>query len=249
MVGTRHTQSPATGARRNVTEKPILSLVIPTLNAARALPSCLAALRLGERAGLPHEIIVVDGGSADGTVALARQAGARVVDAERGRGTQLCAGGQAANGAWLLFLHADTILAGDWPGAVARFAADPSNRYRAAWCRLGFDDDRPAHRLIAAAATLRSRLFGLPYGDQALLIHRDYYRTIGEYPALPLMEDVALVRLIGRRNLTLLPGVTAITSAERYRRNGAVQRVVRNWICLGAYFLGVSPERIAGFYR
>ena len=249
MVGTRHTQSPATSARQNVTEKPILSIVIPTLNAADTLPSCLAALRPAERTGLTHEIIIVDGGSGDATAALARQAGARQVDAERGRGTQLRAGGQAANGDWLLFLHADTILAGDWPGAFARLAAEPANRYRAAYCRLGFDDDRPAHRLIAAAANLRSRLFGLPYGDQALLIHRDYYRTIGEYPALPLMEDVALVRRIGRRNLQQLPDVTALTSAERYRYNGTMRRVVRNWICLGAYFLGVSPERIARFYR
>ncbi|RKQ68592.1 TIGR04283 family arsenosugar biosynthesis glycosyltransferase [Oceanibaculum indicum] len=232
-----------------MTEKPILSIVIPTLNAAKTLPSCLAALRLAERAGPPHEIIIVDGGSGDATAALARQAGAQQVDAERGRGTQLRAGGQAANGDWLLFLHADTILSGDWPGAIAGFIADPVNRQRAAYCRLGFDDDRPAHRLIAATATLRSRLFGLPYGDQGLLIHRDYYRKNGAYPALPLMEDVALVRRIGRRSLILLSGVTAITSAERYRRNGAIWRVVRNWICLGAYFLGVSPERIAGFYR
>lgn len=195
------------------------------------------------------EVLIVDGGSDDDTPALARQLGARIINAERGRGMQLRAGGRAATGDWLLFLHADTILAGDWPGAVVRFAADPANRYRAAYCRLGFDDDRPAHRLIAAAANLRGRLLGLPYGDQGLLIHRDYYRTIGEYPALPLMEDVALVRRIGRRNLTRLPGVTAITSAGRYRRYGAIKRVVRNWICLGAYVIGVSPDRIAGFYR
>ena len=249
MVGTRHTQSPATDARRNVTEKPILSIVIPTLNAAQSLPSCLAALRLGGRGALKCEILIVDGGSGDGTLALARQAGARMIDAERGRGMQLRAGGRAATGDWLLFLHADTILAGDWTGAISRFLADPANRRRVAYCRLGFDDDRPAHRLIAAAANLRGRLLGLPYGDQSLLIHRDYYRTIGEYPALPLMEDVALVRRIGRRNLTKLPGVTAITSAGRYRRDGVIKRVVRNLICLGAYFLGVSPDRIAGFYR
>lgn len=249
MVVTRHTQSPATSARRNVTEKPILSIVIPTLNAAKTLPSCLAALRLAVRAGLPHEILIADGGSSDGTVALAKQSGVRTVTAEKGRGRQVRAGGQAARGDWLLFLHADTVLAGNWPGIFAGFIADPANRQRAAHARLAFDDDRPTHQLIAAAANLRSRLLGLPYGDQTLLIHRDYYRSLGEYPALPLMEDVALVRRIGRRNLQQLPDVTAITSAERYRRNGAIRRVVRNLICLGAYFLGVSPERIAGFYR
>lgn len=248
MVGTRHTQSPAIGARRNVTDKPHLSIVIPALNAAQSLPSCLAALRLAERAGLPHEILIADGGSSDSTVALAKQAGAHIVTAERGRGRQLRAGGQAARGDWLLFLHADTILAGDWPDAIAGFIAGPANRQRAAYARLAFDDTRPAYRLIAAAATLRSRLLELPYGDQALLIQRDYYRSLGEYAALPLMEDVALVRRIGRRNLILLPGVTAITSAGRYRRNGAARRVVRNWVCLGAYFLGVPPERIARFY-
>ena len=237
------------GARQNVTETPFLSIVIPTLNAAQNLPSCLSALRLAARAGLPHEILVTDGGSRDGTVVLAKQSGVRVVTAEKGRGRQLQAGGQAARGTWLLFLHADTVLAGGWPGALSGFIADPSNRQRAAYCRLAFDDDRPAHRLIAAAANLRSRLLGLPYGDQALLIHRDYYRTLGEYPALPLMEDVALVRCIGRRNLTLLPGVTAITSAGRYRSDGALPRVLRNLASLIAYVVGIPPEHIARFYR
>lgn len=232
-----------------MTETPLISVVIPTLNAAAALPFCLAALRLAERAGMPLEILIADGGSSDGTAALAGQAGARVVTAEKGRGRQVRAGGQAARGDWLLFLHADTVLAGDWPGTIAGFIANPANRQRAAHARLAFDDDRPTRRLIAAAANLRSRLLGLPYGDQTLLIHRDYYRSLGEYPALPLMEDVALVRRIGRRNLTLLPGVTAITSAGRYRRDGAVRRVLRNLACLGAYFLGFPPERIARFYR
>lgn len=228
---------------------PLISVVIPTLNAAAALPFCLAALRLAERVGMPLEILIADGGSSDGTVALAKQSGVWTVTAEKGRGRQVRAGGQAARGDWLLFLHADTVLAGDWPGAIAGFIADPANRQRAAHARLAFDDDRPTHRLIAAAANLRSRLLGLPYGDQTLLIHRDYYRSLGEYPALPLMEDVALVRRIGRRNLTLLPGVTAITSAGRYRRDGAVRRALRNLACLGAYFLGFPPERIARFYR
>lgn len=232
-----------------MTDTPHLSIVIPTLNAAETLPSCLASLRLAGPGRLPPDIIVADGGSGDDTVALASRAGARIVTAERGRGRQLRAGGQAARGDWLLFLHADTILAGDWPGAIAAFIADPAHRQRAAYCRLGFDDDRPMHRLIAAAAALRSRLLGLPYGDQALLIHRDYYRTLGEYPPLPLMEDVAFVRHIGRRNLMALPGVTAITSAGRYRRDGAARRVLRNFFCLTAYFLGASPERIARFYR
>ena len=232
-----------------MTKTPLLTIVIPTLNAAKTLPSCLAALRLAVRAGLPHEILIADGGSSDSTAALAEQAGAHIVTAKQGRGRQLRAGGQAARGDWLLFLHADTILAGDWPGAIAGFIADPANRQRAAYARLAFDDDRPAYRLIAAAATLRSRLLGLPYGDQALLIHRDYYRSRGEYPPLPLMEDVALVRRIGRRNLSPSHGVTAITSARHYRRDGAVRRVVRNLTCLGAYFLGMPPDRIARFYQ
>ena len=232
-----------------MTKTPLLTIVIPTLNAAKTLPSCLAALRLAVRAGLPHEILIADGGSSDSTAALAEQAGAHIVTAKQGRGRQLRAGGQAARGDWLLFLHADTILAGDWPGAIAGFIADPANRKRAAYARLAFDDDRPTYRLIAAAAKLRSRLLGLPYGDQALLIQRDYYRSRGEYPPLPLMEDVALVRRIGRRNLSPLPGVTAITSAGRYRHRGPARRVLRNLACLGAYFLGVPPDRIARFYQ
>ncbi|KZD12860.1 TIGR04283 family arsenosugar biosynthesis glycosyltransferase [Oceanibaculum pacificum] len=216
---------------------PSLTIVIPALNAAPSLPACLTALEGGD-------ILLVDGGSDDATPAIARQAGATVIAAPGGRGAQLAAGADAAAGEWLLFLHADTVLSPGWPSAAADLMAGAGDR--AGYFRLAFDD--PAFSAIADAANWRSQALGLPYGDQGLLIHKDFYRALGGYRPLPLMEDVDLVRRIGRARLVELQAV-ATTSATRYRRDGAMRRVCRNLCCLGLYFLGVSPRQIARLYR
>jgi len=225
---------------------PSLSLVIPTLNAASTLEDCLAAL--SKAPAILHEVIIVDGGSSDNTLKLARRAGAQVVEAPRGRGTQLAAGALAASGTWLLFLHADTRLDPGWPQAVAEFIADPRNRERAGAFRFALDDPRPAARAIERIVAWRCRLFGLPYGDQGLLIKRGFYESLGGFAPLPLMEDVDLVRRIGQRRLTILTPL-AITSAVRYRAEGYPRRVLRNLICLALYFLGIPPRRIAALYE
>src|SRR5207302_7038411 len=120
---------------------------------------------------------------------------------------------------WLLFLHADTILAQDWAATIATFIADPTNRMRAGYFQFRLDDAAWQARLLERGAALRCHWFGLPYGDQGLLLAVDLYRSLGGYRPLPLMEDVDLVRRIGRRNLVGL-GTTATTSAARYRRDG-----------------------------
>lgn len=217
-----------------------LTIVIPALNAAERLPSCLAAVR-------GADILLVDGGSVDDSRALANDAGATVLTAPRGRGNQLAAGAAAAQGAWLLFLHADTVLSANWRNTVEIFAFSPENRRKAGYFRLAFDDETPALRRIAGAANWRSRMLGLPYGDQGLLIHRDFLAQLGGYSPIPLMEDVDLVRRIGRHRLVALDAV-ATTSAVRYR-DGAAQRVLRNLGCLALYFLGVSPARLGRLYR
>lgn len=221
-----------------------LSIVVPTLNTATALPSCLAALGEAEAAGL--QVVIADGGSVDGTIETARAAGATVVVAPRGRGTQLRAGIDAAAAPWLLVVHADTVLAPGWFTAVAAFTA-AADRCRAGYGRLVFDDPAPAARRLERVVAWRSRRLGLPYGDQGLLLHRDFYDALGGYPAWPLMEDVDLVRRIGRRRLVPL-AMTAVTSAARYRRDGWTRRSLRNLGCLGRYYLGVDPHRIARRY-
>lgn len=222
----------------------MLSIVIPTLNAAESLAATVAALG-GDVAG---EIVIADGGSMDKTRQVALAAGARVVEARRGRGTQLATGAAAAQGDWLLFLHADTRLDPGWAPQAAGFMADPANATRAAAFAFALDDDDPRARRLERAVAWRCRVLGLPYGDQGLLIARGFYDALGGYRPLPLMEDVDLVRRIGRARLTLLPA-RAVTSAERWRRDGWYRRSARNLACLSLWFLGVPPATIARLYR
>ncbi len=220
--------------------------MIPTLNAARRLEGTIRALDPG-RGGLVREVVVADGGSADGTPDLARNLGTRVLAAPRGRGVQLRAGAQAAGSApWLLFLHADTRLAPGWPAAARTFMV--AGEGCAAAFRLRLDDDAPAARRLERAVAWRTRALGLPYGDQGLLIPRDLYCSLGGYAPIPLMEDVDLARRLGRRRIALLDA-EAVTSAERYRRRGGyLARSSRNLALLALYFAGVPPERLARLY-
>lgn len=215
-----------------------VTAIIPTLNSAVTLPATLAALD-----GL--DLVIADGGSADATIAMAGQA--RVVLAPRGRGSQLAAGAVAAGGDWLLFLHSDTVLQPGWRDEAGAFMAAPGNAQRAAVFRFALDDASPAARRLERWVGWRVRCCGLAYGDQGLLIHRDFYRALGGYRAMPLMEDVDLIRRIGRRRLTLLQA-RALTSAVRWRNEGWLRRSARNLGCLSLYFLGVPPRLIQRLY-
>lgn len=225
----------------------MLSVVIPTLNAAEVLPACLAALAPGRQSGLIEEIVVSDGGSCDGTVDVAEAAGARVVTGATGRGSQLQRGALVAGGEWFMFLHADTRLAPEWLFAVEDFVANPGNRHRAAYFRFALDDAAAAARRVERLVAWRCRRFALPYGDQGLVISRLLFAEVGGYRDLPLMEDVDLARRLGRRRLTGLP-VAAVTSAARYRRDGYRRRSARNLMCLALYFCGLPPRLIRKVY-
>ena len=219
-----------------------ISALVPTLNAAASLPATLMALR-GEVA----EIIIADGGSTDGTPDIARAFGAQVITAPRGRGPQLRAAAEAASQPWLLALHADTRPGAGWQDAVAAFIARPEAATQVGYFRFALDDAAPEARRLEAMVAWRCQWLGLPYGDQGLLIGRDFYETLGGYEAIPLMEDVALIRRIGRKSLVALPA-DFITSAEKWRRDGWYARSARNLFCLSLWFAGVSPERIVRLY-
>jgi rSAM/selenodomain-associated transferase 2 len=217
----------------------MLSVVIPALNSAEWIGPCIVAVREAD------EIVVADGGSADGTPAISERNGARLVRSPPGRGVQLAAGAEAALGDWLLFLHADTLLAPGWREAADRHMA--RRRGKAACFRFRLDAREWQARLVEAGVALRVRLLALPYGDQGLLISRGLYDEIGGYRPLPLMEDVDLVRRIGGFRLERL-GVTALTSPDRWRRGGWLRRSLRNLLCLACYRSGMSAERVARLY-
>jgi rSAM/selenodomain-associated transferase 2 len=221
-----------------------ISAVIPTFNAAETLPETLAALRGATSIG---EVIVADGGSSDETVDCARSAAARVVVAPRGRGGQVAAGAAAASGDWLFFLHADCRLEPGWETAVDAFVTAPQAESRAGYFDLALDDPAPAARRLEHIVAWRCRALALPYGDQGLLIARALYDVVGGFAPLPLMEDVDLVRRLGRHRLARI-GARCIASARRYRRDGYFQRPLRNLLCLALYFAGVPPARIVRLY-
>jgi rSAM/selenodomain-associated transferase 2 len=224
-----------------------LTVIIPTLNEARRLPLTLAPLVDGAIGGLVRQVIVTDGGSTDETTEIAETAGCDVILSEQGRAKQMRAGASAARGEWLLFLHADTALAEGWVDETQRFISAPEARTRAAVFRLAFDDRSAAARRIVFWARMRARLMKLPYGDQGLLISRDLYDTIGGYRDMPLMEDVDLVRRIGPKRLCLLD-TEAVTSAEKYRRDGYDKRAWRNLSLMARYLLGADPAELAKAY-
>ncbi|MEM8655450.1 MAG: TIGR04283 family arsenosugar biosynthesis glycosyltransferase [Pseudomonadota bacterium] len=217
-----------------------ISVVIPTLNAAPALGPCLAALMEGVEAGLIAELVISDGGSGDQTCTLAEAWGAHLVTGAPSRGGQLRRGCAAARGAWFLVLHADTVLSPGWTEAVAAHLGQGE----AGYFRLSFDR---GGRVVAGWANLRARVFGLPYGDQGLLIRRDLYARVGGYADIPLMEDVAMARAL-RGRLRRLDAV-AFTSAEKYRQQGWVRRGARNLWTLLRYFAGADPAVLAAAYR
>ena len=217
-----------------------LTIVVPVLNAAATLSGVLNAV-----AG--QDVVVVDGGSRDDSAAIATAAGARVVASKPGRGEQLAAGAIAATGRWLLFLHGDTCLAPGWQAEVAAFIDDPANRERVAVFRFRLDDAGWRARVMARGVAMRARLWGLPYGDQGLLIHRTLYDTLGGYRLLPLMEDVDLVRRIGRARLAFFE-TEAVTSAARYRRDGYTVRAGRNLVCLVLFLVGARISLIRRVY-
>ena len=222
-----------------------LSIVIPTLNAAAELPLCLESLMPGLEAGLIREVVVADGGSEDATPKIAGAMGANLVTGARGRGAQLAAGAAAARGDWLLFLHADTALSRDWAERTSDHIMTKPDY--AAFFELRYRSDARAARTLEKRANRRARMLGLPYGDQGLLISRKLYDEVGGYQDVPLMEDVMIVRAIGKRRLVQL-NAEARTSAAKYERDGWRKRSWHNAALLTRFLLGASPDALAKHY-
>ena len=222
-----------------------ISVIIPTLNAAGTIGPCLAAVALGLEYGAIAELIIADGGSTDDIDEVAEAVGANLALSPPGRGGQLKHAAVIAKADWLLFLHADTILAPDWPqAALSHIANSPS---KAAYFKLRFDVTSLPAKTVARWANWRAKTFDMPYGDQALLISRKLYDQIGGYADIPLMEDVNIAKRLKGRISAL--NCVATTSATRYRKRGWLRQSLRNFSILMRYKLGTDPDVLAQKYR
>ncbi|MGD8564277.1 MAG: TIGR04283 family arsenosugar biosynthesis glycosyltransferase [Desulfarculaceae bacterium] len=219
-----------------------ISVIIPTLNEARHLPAALNSLGFGK--GL--EVLVVDGGSRDGTQEIARSWGAELIKSPAGRGLQMALGAEAAQGVYLLFLHADTRLSPGWRQEVPRILNQPGVALGA--FDFSLDQKSAGLRLVELMVRRRSRWAQLPYGDQALFLTAATLRAIGGFPVLPLMEDVELVRRASRRGRVVTSPLPALSSARRWQEKGVARTTLHNWLTLVAYYLGVSPRALARRY-
>lgn len=220
--------------------KSSISVIMPTLNEEGNLRRCAESVRKAE------ERIVVDGGSSDQTVELARALGCRVLSSEPGRGAQLRLGAEAATGDILLFLHADC-----WLGAQAlqqlREQARGSARLFGAFGQ-SINDRRHRFRWLEFGNARRALWFRLPYGDQAVFVDRRTYDDVGGFEEVPLMEDVLLARKLRRRaSFVLLPGPVHV-SARHWSRRGVLRQTLSNWFILSAFRAGVSIDRLARWY-
>ena len=224
-----------------------LSVIIPVLDEREQINSVIEHLR-----GLPGsescEIIVVDGDPGAGTIGAIKEGGIVTITCEKGRGRQMNAGADVAKGDMLIFLHADTRLPDRAFEKVAQVLED--ERYVAGAFDLSIDSDRLILKYIAARARLRSRLNRIPYGDQAIFMRKSYFEEIGRFKEIPIMEDIELMRRIRRRGdrICILPDRVK-ASARRWEKEGAIYATVRNQVLVALYYLGVSPEKLARFYR
>ncbi len=222
------------------TDRPFLSIVVPVLNEAATLGAQLAALQ--ELRGRGAELLLVDGGSSDGTRELARPLVDRLLEAPRGRAVQMNAGAQASQGEVLLFLHADSRLP---PAADERLRS--ALVAGAAWGRFDVRIDG-RHRLLRVVERMmnwRSRLSGIATGDQAIFVRREVFIALGGYPELPLMEDIALSKRLKRLGRPACLRAVVVTSGRRWEQHGVLRTIVLMWRLRASYFLGADPQQLA----
>lgn len=222
----------------------LISIIVPVLNEAAALPGCLQALQPLRRQDC--ELLVVDGGSTDASVTIARTLADRVLSTPAGRAVQMNAGAQVARGDILWFLHGDSLPPPD-AAAPIRAALVESNR---CWGRFDvrLSGNRPLLRIVETLMNRRSCLTGIATGDQGIFVRRWAFAQVGGYPAIPLMEDIALSRALKRLSRPVCLRQHLLTSSRRWEQQGIWKTILLMWRLRLAYFLGTDPARLARIY-
>lgn len=222
-----------------------LSIIVPTLNEAAQIVDTLVPLQALRAQG--HEVLVVDGGSEDGTLEHAPALCDRVINAQRGRARQMNAGARAACGDVLWFLHADTRVSAAAISALLAALAQP----HCTWGRFDvrLSGTHPLLRSVETLMNLRSRRSGIATGDQGMFVRREVFARVGGFPDISLMEDVELSRRLKRVAPPVCLREKLLTSSRRWERDGVVRTVLLMWRLRFAYWLGVSPDRLAAYYR
>jgi rSAM/selenodomain-associated transferase 2 len=221
-----------------------LSIIMPVLNEGERIAEALASLF--DLRALGTEVIIVDGGSSDATVERAKLHADLVILAARGRALQMNVGAEKASGDVLLFLHADTRL----PADVSDLVLNGLEKSGRVWGRFDvkIDGSSPLLPMIAWFMSLRSRLTGIATGDQAIFVRRDSFRSVGGFPAIALMEDIALSKRLKRLGKPLCLRQRVTTSGRRWEKNGVLNTMVLMWRLRLAYFFGADPQELARQY-
>lgn len=221
-----------------------ISIIIPTLNEAANLATTLYLAQQG----YDIEIIVVDGGSQDQTVAIAQSLRVQILSATLGRANQMNAGAKIATGDILLFLHADTRLPWGFDTAIRQNLENDSQLVAGAF-ELQIDDSRWIFRIIEKLVNWRSHFFSLPYGDQAMFLKTKTFWELGGFANLPIMEDFQLVQRLQKQGKIAIIPLPVVTSARRWQKLGVCKTTLINQLIIIAYFCGVPPQQIAQWYR
>ncbi len=223
---------------------PLLGVVIPTVNEESAIPLLLADLSHLE---VPHQVVVVDGGSSDRTLQVAKDSGAMVLEGPSGRSIQMNSGARSTEAPWLLFIHADSRLPAEAREALTTWISQaPQNRV--GYFRFALEGRHWFWRFVELGQGIRERLTGLVYGDQGLVLPRHLFWEAGGYPDFPIMEDVEMVRVLRRVAKVERIPASLPTSPRRYEKDGRWRGWLRNVALIGLYKVGVSPKRLARFY-
>jgi rSAM/selenodomain-associated transferase 2 len=222
-----------------------ISVIVPVLNEGALIVQALSALQSLKAAG--HEVILVDGGSDDATIALSERVVDQILRSPRGRSRQMNAGAKVARGEVLLFLHADTYL----PEHADKLIIDGLNQQGKSWGRF---DARLSGRHFLLRITewlmnLRSRMTGIATGDQGIFVQRKLFEAVGGFPEIDLMEDIALSKILKRQGRPLCLWHRVLTSSRRWERKGILRTILLMWFLRLTYLLGADPRSLAQLYQ